>query len=825
MCILRIEMPNTNDINEYKGFYNIPEEVLKDISNFRGEIEKFIAGEIDPDRFKPYRVSRGVYSQRGQKSYMIRIKVPGGGLMPHQMVKIAELADKYGNSEPHVTDRQDFQIHWVQLKDTPTILEELATVSLTTKGGGGNTIRNITASPFAGVSPDEAFDTSPYPVAMTEHFLTNPKSFKLPRKFKFAFSGSSEDSAYATMQDVGFIAKIKNINDNPVEGFRVYVGGGMGAKSRVGDLLHDFVPVDEVIYISEAIVNLFDAHGNRRNKHQARLRFLIEKIGLDEFKKLYEIELGKVKAAGEMKLNLRPLPMPRNIKDPSKTNTDVAIDTPGFNDWFESNVAPQKQIGYYSAKIKLHIGDVTSEQLTRLASIIENVGEGTIRNMQGQNILVRYLVKEELPQLYNGLVDIGLAENGAGGVEDILCCPGASSCNLGVCLSKNMSTVISQNLKASDLPLDEIDVDIKISGCPNSCGQHPIGGIGLFGVSRGTGDGRKAPFYNVMVGGRVEEGKTRLAESIGFIPSKKMPKVIEKMLGKYLEERNDGEDYHSYLDRIGFDSFKTLIKENGKVSTYAEDPSMFTDWGAPEEFSLSGLGPGECSAGVFDMIDTDLKDAAAYLDEVRAAIKGGNIDEDTSDALRRALITAARALLISQGLEPETDVLALREFEKNFVEAGYIDEKYKGLEMRAELYASGGLNEKGLSGGVDLVSGLIEDVTALYNSLDDSLTFKGAPKKESKETPAENAPAGSEASDAGTDQFMDLRGVKCPINYVKAKIKLEGMETGKTLLLYLDDGEPIQNVPTSLKNDGQNILKQEQVSDDTYFELIVRKQT
>lgn len=816
-------MPNTN---EQQGFYNIPEEVLEDISNFRGEIEKFIAGEIDPDRFKPYRVTRGVYSQRGQKSYMVRIKVPGGGLMPHQMVKIAELADKYGNSEPHVTDRQDVQIHWVDLKDTPTILEELATVSLTTKGGGGNTIRNVTTSPFAGVDPNEVFDTSSYPVAMAEHFLTNPKSYKLPRKFKFAFSGSSKDSAYATMQDVGFIAKKKN----DIEGFAVYVGGGMGAKSRVGELLHDFVEKDEVVYISEAMVNLFDAFGNRRNKHQARLRFFIEKIGLDEFKKIYEIELKKVKVSGEMKLNLRPQPKPRNIKDPSKTNTDVAVDTPGFNDWFETNVAPQKQVGYYTAKIKLHIGDITSEQLTRLAGVIENIGEGTIRNMQGQNILVRWLVKEELPELYNGLVDIGLAERGADGVEDILCCPGASSCNLGVCLSKNMSTVMSQNLKASDLPLDEIDVDIKISGCPNSCGQHPIGGIGLFGVSRGTGDGRKAPFYNVMVGGRVEEGKTRLAESIGFVPSKKMPRVLEDMLAKYVAEKNEGEDYHSYLDRVGFDSFKKLIAEKGQPSTYAEDPSMFTDWGAPDEFSLSGLGPGECSSGVFDMIDTDLRDANNYLNEVKDAISNGNVTDKTSESLRRALITSARALLISQGIEPETDVLALREFEKNIVDAGYLDEKYRGLEMRAEMYASGGLNEKGLTAAVELVGSLVEDVTALYKSLDDSLTFKGVEKRTSgkEEAPAESTDtssgAGSEAKDAGTDQFLDLRGVKCPINYVKAKIKLEGMEKGKTILLYLDDGEPIQNVPTSLKNDGQNILKQEQVSNETYFELIVKKE-
>lgn len=815
-----------NDDNKENGFYNIPEEVREDISKFRGEIEKFIAGEIDPDRFKPYRVTRGVYSQRGQKSYMVRIKVPGGGLMPHQMVKIAELADKYGNSEPHVTDRQDVQIHWVKLEDTPSILEGLATVSLTTKGGGGNTIRNVTTSPFAGVDPDEVFDTSSYPVAMAEHFLTNPKSYKLPRKFKFTFSGSSKDSAYATMQDVGFIAKKKEINGKEVEGFAVYVGGGMGAKSRVADLLHDFVEKDEVVYISEAMVNLFDAHGNRRNKHQARLRFFVEKIGLDEFKKIYEAELKKVKAEGVKKLNLRPQPQPRNIKDPSKTNTDVAVDTPGFNDWFDQNVAPQKQVGYYSAKIKLHIGDITSEQLTKLAGIIENVGEGTIRNMQGQNILVRWLVKEELPELYNGLVNIGLAESGADGVEDILCCPGASSCNLGVCLSKNMSTVMSQKLKASDLPLKEIDVDIKISGCPNSCGQHPIGGIGLFGVSRGTGDGRKAPFYNVMVGGRVEEGKTRLAESIGFVPSKKMPKVLEEMLAKYVAEKKVGEDYHSYLDRIGFDSLKKLVIERGQPSTYAEDPSMFTDWGAPDEFSLSGLGPGECSSGVFDMIDTDLRDANNYLKGVKDAISSGNVTDETSEQLRRSLITSARALLISQGIEPETDVLALREFEKNIVDAGYLDEKYKGLEMRAEMYASGGLNEKGLTAAVELVGSLVEDVTALYKSLDDSLTFKGVEKKGTvtEETPKESTDAGTEAKDAGTDQFLDLRGVKCPINYVKAKIKLETMETGKTILLYLDDGEPIQNVPTSLKNDGQNILKQEQVSDGTYFELIVKKQ-
>ena len=814
------------DEKNINGFYNIPDEVLEDIKDFRGEIEKFTKGEVDPSRFKPYRVSRGVYSQRGQKEYMVRIKVPGGGLLPHQMVKIADLAEKYGNSEPHVTDRQDFQIHWVKLEDTPTILEELATVSLTSKGGGGNTVRNITTSPFAGVDPNEVFDTSPYPIALTELLLTNPKTFNLPRKFKFAFSGSSEDFAYATMHDVGFIAKI----EDGVEGFVVYTGGGMGAKSRVADKLYDFVPASEVPYIAVAMVNVFDEHGNRRNKHQARMRFYVEKIGIEEFKKVFEEELKKVKAAGELKLALRPTPVPRNIKDPKESNTDVAVDTPGFNDWFEQNVKPQKQEGYYSAKIKLHIGDLTSEQLRGLAGIVEDIGEGSIRNMQGQNILVRYLVKEELPTLFNGLVDLGLAESGADGVEDVLCCPGASSCNLGICLSKNMSTVISQNFKASDLDLSKIDVDIKISGCPNSCGQHPIGGIGLYGVSRNAPDGRKAPFYNVMVGGRVEEGRTRLAETLGYVPSKKIPKVLEAMLSTYQKEKNDGESYHEYLDRQGFKSFKEIVKENKDVPSYSEDPSFFVDWGAKEEFSLAGLGPGECSSGVFDMINTDIKDADNYIDEVRSALKAGDDLEEACYSLRRALITSARSLLVSQGEEPETEVGVLRAFEKTFVDPGYIAPRFRGLEMRAEMYASGGLNEKGLRDGLEFVEALMKDVADLYDSLDDSLKFKEAPKyaegdakPEAKEEKPADSGADNVAAEAGADQFMDLRGVKCPINYVKAKIKLETMDLGSKLLIYLDDGEPINNVPVSLGNDGQNILKKEQTPDG-HFELLVEKQ-
>lgn len=804
------------------SFYRIPPIVLEDIALFGEEIEKFKTGEITADRFKPYRVSRGVYAQRGQTHYMVRVKVPGGGLTPHQVRVIADLSEKHGNGVPHVTNRQDFQIHWVEIDSIVPILNELAKVNLTSKGGGGNTLRNITACPYAGICDKEAFDVSSYPIALAEKFLENPKTFNLPRKFKYCFSGcGDEDCALATIQDVGYIAKTKDGK----EGFRLYAGGGMGAKSRVAILLEDFIEKDEIHFSSEALLNMFSKYGNRRNKHKARLRFYLDKVGEEEFKRVYKEELALVKKEGTEKLKLRDVPVLHEVG----TDIEEVKAEEGYDNWFKTNVEEQKQKDLYFALVRLDIGDITGVQLRSLANICEELGEGTLRNTQTQNIVLRYLTINETKKLYNKLVEIDLNKKGANGVQDILCCPGASTCNLGICLSKDMSTELIESFDKSTLPLDDLkEIDIKISGCPNSCGQHPIGAIGLFGAARQK-DGRQAPHYNISLGGIVKEGETRTGEQLGYVPAKNIPSVLNEILEDFIQSKQENKEankeisFQHYVDIKGKAFVKTLIKEKyGQLPEYETNKDFYLDYGSDEQFSLAGLGAGECGVGVFDMVDTDMDEANKSIKVVRERAKEAPSDE-VSEILYKAFASACRSLLITQAIEPTSDSDAIEQFEKTFVATKILDDKFSNLSKQGAKYLSGLLDEKGLNEGADFVEDILAEVKKLYDDMDETLKFKSEDIKNKLSASSSQSQESETGERTASDEFMDLKGVKCPINYVKAKMKLEMMEKGETLLVYLDDGEPIANVPKSLKNDGQELLKMEKLPDNIHYEILVKK--
>lgn len=794
------------------GLYKIPGEVLEDISLYKIEVERFLKGDVPPEKFKAFRVARGIYAQRGQSTYMVRIKIPAGGLIPEQMERIADLSEKYGNGIPHVTTRQDVQLHWVKIEDTVKAMEELADVGLTTRGGGGNTVRNITACPDAGVCEKEAFDVAPYAIALSEFFLKHPKAFTLPRKFKIAFSGCRDDCALATINDLGFIARRRTLDGKEEKGFQVYGAGGMGAYSRVAALLEDFIPAEDAIYAAEAMINLFDKHGNRKNKHKARLRFVMDKYGYDEFKRLYKEELEALKREGPKRLDLREVPILRDLGVPSKTRSDVS--NKDLKEWMESNVRPQKQEGFYYIKIRLIIGDIPAEKLRGLAKIVRGFGEGTIRTTQDQNIIIRWVKAEELYPLYYALSEIDLAKGRAGGIEDVLSCPGAATCNLGVCLSRNMAMALSKDLERSGLPLRELQgINIKISGCPNACGQHPIGTIGLYGAARRV-NGRLAPYYRVLLGGMVKGGETALGEPMGFVPARAVPSLIRDFLWVYMDERGGGEGFYSFLERRGKEDMKGLLSKHSLIPPYEGNREFYMDWGADGEFSLAGLGPGECGAGVFDMIETDLDDAKRLIYKAAKALEEGG--EGAGIDIYKALTLASKALLITRGIEPKDDLEAFEAFEERFIKKGYIPEKFSGLHRKGAEFLSGLLDERATKEGLEYVKELVERVSRLYESMDDSLRFRR--EAQDLDIKPEGEALGLKE---GVSVFMDLRGVKCPINYVKAKIRLEEMEVGETLLLYLDEGEPIRNVPSSLKNDGQEILRMEKVGD--YYELLVRK--
>lgn len=772
-------------------FYRIPEEVIKDIAFYRNEVERFLRGEIAPERFKPFRVSRGIYGQRDKITYMVRIRIPAGGITPYQMDRIAELSEKYGNGIPHITTRQDIQIHGVRIEDTPDVMEKLAEVGLATKGGGGNTVRNITACPDAGICEKEAFDVAPYAIALTEHLIKDPRSFNLPRKFKIAFSGCSEDCAFSTVNDIGLIAKKRDINGCVQYGFSLYVAGGMGAKSRVATLLEDFVPEDELVYAVEAIVRIFDRYGERRNKHRARLRFVMERFGEEEFRRLYKNELEAVRNEGEKKLSLRQIPF---LKRPAERNFEGFPEDPEFMEWMKKCVKRQKQDGFYYVFIPIPLGNITAEKLRSLSQIVRSFGEGSARTTQDQNMILRWVHRAELYELWKALKKDGFVATK--GIWRVISCPGAATCNLGICNSRALASAILERLNGNGLLPNE-KIDIRISGCPNVCGQHLIGSIGLQGGAKHIGT-RLLPYYAVMIGGKVREGETRFGEKFGVIPSRRVPLFIEELV-KLLMEEGRG-DIHSFISNGGRERITKLI-ERYRIPEEIDDEALLVDWGSKEEFSLAGMGPGECGAGVFEMIESDLSEAEKALEKTKTDIRGYWIYQ--------SLLSSSRALLITQGLEPKNDEEVFRYFIERFVKKGIVSKKFMDLEERAAKIRMASLSNEIFQIEFNYAQCLLQEVSEAYRGMDSSLKF---PIKEPPEEDREVA--------KGT-HILDLRGVECPINYVRVRLKLEELNTGEILTVFLDDGEPIRNVPASLRNDGQEVIGIERI--DKYFKVIIRK--
>jgi len=766
----------------------LPDPPADDLDTFRQMVEQVKAGALAPERFRAFRVPMGVYEQREDGAYMLRVRVPASGVLPHQMQALADAAKRFGSGVLHVTTRQDIQVHRVPLDGIHPALAALHAAGLSTKGGGGNTVRNICACPRAGVCPSEACDVAPCAVALTEFLLSDPLSFQLPRKYKIAFSGCAADCAGATVNDLGFIAKRRGGD----AGFAVYVGGGMGSHSRVGQLLEPFVPAAEVHLVAEAVKRVFDKRGNRKNKHRARLRFLIAEIGRDAFRGLYEAELAALRDAPP------PLPAPRALPHPDPipaagtgaVEPDASAD---FARWHRHNVSPQKQKGCHVVVIPLPLGDIEADTLKWLADIVETHGDGRLRATQEQNLTLRWIREIELHELHAKLARLGLAMAQPPVLSRLVACAGASTCRLGICRSRGLATAIADALAYDGLDLAALgDLRIHISGCPNSCGRHPLAQVGLFGAARRV-KGRLAPHYVVQLGGRVAEGATRLAEGNSAIPARNVPAFLRGFL-KAFSRSPQCPDFDAFLEAGGRRLARDFLVEHTQIPAFEIDTNPYFDWGADELFSLAGRGPGECSAGVFDLIEVDLASAREALGRGRS---------------REAVALAARALLVTRGEQPTSDLAALRLFQKHFIEEGLLDgARVARLVAEAAQAASTPGIEMAFEADLRDVEALIDGVQRLYESLGDSLR---QPARRAEEPPA---------SGDDSTPVQDCRGVACPLNYVKAKLALEGMDPGQVLTVVLGK-EGAQNVPASAAADGHEVLSVAQEGD--HWRILIRK--
>lgn len=776
-------------------FYESSTTLLKEQDQFEIDIGNFMEGHIEPVKFKAIRVAHGVYEQRKEETYMIRIRCAAGGITPTQLKKVADLAKLYGSNEVHFTTRQEVQLHYVRVENLMNVIRGLNEVGLSSRGGGGNTIRNILTPHDSGIDPNETFDVDPYAMALTTRMLSEPDSLNLPRKFKINFSNSAEDKSFTAATCLGFVAIIKDGK----KGFFVTCAGGMGAKPMVGHELFSWVPDNQVYHITRAIKTMFDKHGNRRSRTSNRIKFLWAKLGDQEFKDYFFEEYNKIKDDASLALVLEPV-----VNEAKATNLNVEkVSTPEFELWKKRFVNEQKQKGLFSIKVPLKLGDIEHEDAHRLADFLENFGDNTIRCSRSQNIQLRNIPEKYLGNAYKTINSIDTLSDRAAFIGNMINCTGASTCKLGICLPRGLSSAIATRLRLSNLDLDRLsDFKLNMSGCPNTCGMHHVADLGFFGKV-GRKSGKMYPAYNVLAGAEIGIGTTKYAEKVDEISSKKVPDFVHDFLEHYLSKKDQYASYKTYLESEGKPKIHQLCEKYKEIADFEVDNSSYIDFGAKKPLSLEEIGTAECSAGMFDMIDVDQKLIRLHQKKLTQATN----PEDKQNALFHILFSSSRMLLVTRGLDAKTDEDVFSLFQKHFLESELIHKEFSDIVVLGKLNVLSELPKYS-----EKINSLAEEVINLYKGMDDSLRFK----VQSKEVKSES----SIKAEANADKFMDFRGVGCPMNFVKTKMALSPMKKGEKLQIFLDNGEPIQNVPNSVKLEGHKVLEQKQMTEGHWNVLI-----
>jgi len=664
----------------------LPEEVREELDLFERQIQDYLAGMTGEIKFQKIRLQLGVYAQRQDGVQMQRIKIPFGGLNSAQLRRLADVSDRYASGFMHLTTRQDVQLYYIQLETEPNMMRELADVGITTREACGNTVRNVTACHQAGTSPSDNFDVTPYAEAFKNFMLRNPICQNMGRKFKVCFEGCHDkDHAGIMIHDLGFRARVKEIDGELKRGFQVYVGGGLGASPSLGHLWTDFLPVEEMIPFSASVIRIFDRFGERKVRMKARMKFLIRKLGMDEFRKKVEEERAKLKVDPRWNDFLNEIdetPPEMNLNIPS---VPVGIENdPLYIAWKETNVLPHGHQGFNMVNIKVHNGDITSDTARALANITDTFSASDIRISISQNLILRWVPTQALPALYAALYDINLANPGAESFEDITACPGADTCRLGITSAKGLADILTEGMKNGLGEYKELSegLNIKISGCPNSCAQHVSANIGFQGASLAKA-GRNVPSEQVYVGGGLYGDGSKLATSIIKVPTRNAPKVVKKLLELYRDEKNGDEHFDSVMERLGRDRIKEEITEFTQIPTFEEDPSFYQDWGHEEEkFELQKGMKGECAGATVEEKIPTFSDAQKRLQQAEALLKHGEYNTSIMEAYH-SCAASAHVPLYTKLVDPFTSEQTMWEFENLLVRTGDADERW--LDISAVL--------------------------------------------------------------------------------------------------------------------------------------------
>lgn len=702
----------------------IPDWLGREIDIFETEIVLRKQGKIDEKVFAERRLRRGIYGQRYDNGHrfdgkttqkiaypageivkgpntlwdapgMVRIKIPYGGLSPERLETIAELAEEYSDGVLHVTTRQDIQLHFVHIDWTPALMRRLAAVGITTREACGNSVRNVTACPIAGVCRDETFDVTPYAHACFRFLLGHPDVQDFGRKFKIAFSGCNQHPCGLTsMHDMGFIAKTRSENGASKKGFEMVVGGGLGPVPYKAKLFSEFVPEEEMLPLAQSVARVFARLGEKKDRNRARIKFLVAKLGIDEFKRLVLEEREKLPpdprwkeyfaASVSESFQETPLPAPQGTiqKDEQESSED-------FKQWKGSNVYQQKQSGYAAVTVTLPLGDMTAEQARLLADLARRYAKGTIRSTVQQNVLFRWVREESLPELYKILCANGLGKPGADTLIDVTACPGTDTCKLGISSSRGLAAELNRALAEGAFSRNEAikDLRIKVSGCFNSCGQHHIADIGFYGVSRNI-NGRTVPHFQLILGGQSRENAASYGMAVGAFPSKRVPQLVTRILDQYVRERQTNETFQSYVRRVGKSYFLKVLEDLQKIPAFDSDASFYMDWADSRVYTIGDMGKGECAGEIVPLVQFELSSCEREVFEAQVQLERKDYRKSSRTAYL-AMLHAAKAVVKTQVQDvPEEPEVIVKEFRARFHETELFHDPFAGAKFARFLFAA-----------------------------------------------------------------------------------------------------------------------------------------
>ena len=843
--------------------YRIPSTLNGDLDYTQSLIDQFKAGEIQAGQLKSNRVPMGIYEQRKNQHYMLRLRCAGGLVTPEQLAKIAFVGHQLSTSHLHVTTRQEIQIHNVDIEDAIPALKKLEKVGISSAGGGGNTVRNMMVDDRSGLTADEEFDVYPYVEELTSRLIAEKDSFTMPRKYKVAIDTSVATANYSYIADLGLQARIKDGQ----RGFRMLIAGSAASNAHTGWEVFDFLPEKDLYRAAKALKNWFHKYGNRRNRHKARMRYVFYKYGTEEAKRLYLEEFKELKKDGSIDFEAPALPLEhhkpsfsplseKEVKSEERrvNNSSDFFDSEAFETWKrryahkQTNAEGLKENLWY-AYIPLRHGNNSTDFFAEVAEYLGNYGNDVIRFTKKEQIQVRNIPEEYLTNIYAFFKKLGVYQiDYPVVVTNLTCCTGADTCRLGICLPKGAIDGIAKQLLNSNLNLDAIpDFELRMNGCTNICALATWGDLGFSGRVGRVGDD-PYPAYTIWL---PVKGKHEIDLQQGYIAAKKIPAFVEDYLRDVIAEQANYADYYEYVAKRGVNIVKELIAKYKEIAPYSEEPDTFFDFGDDEKFSLIKYGKAECSAGLFDIIEIDQDTIREKRKEVEQLLSEGKQDTAKIEKLLHDIVFSEnRMLLVTRGLDPRTDDDVYNGFEKEFIAAGIIPQKFKILTNKAR-------SNESLMAEKPLIDELADLLNDLYQNMDDSLQFKlpavqnptdNTDNTDSKEKSAgqknrsekeeksvssvksvgqKNTNENEQKSSAGEpgatspDVKKDFRGVMCPMNFVKTKIALTPMQSGQILEILLDDGAPIENVPGSVKNEGHTILSTEKV--ENYWKVLIKK--